>query len=238
VTAVASNGDLDAHATGSRRQPLAGATVLFDWNGTLVEDRPRAWAAARATLAVCAAGDEAPTDEALMAAWRLPVASFFVALGVQPHRAAAAERLWNVEMAMQTPVLRDGAIELLTQLRHLGATVGVVSAGQPSMVLRDVVATHVAGLLDVVVAGVGHKHDVLSALAGLGPLTFVGDSEGDVTAAIAAGAVPIAVAGGYRPVSSLEAAGAAVVLHHLDELLVHLGVGTVADGTEKDSSPH
>jgi phosphoglycolate phosphatase-like HAD superfamily hydrolase len=238
VTAVASNGDLDAQPIGASGQPLAGATVLFDWNGTLVDDRRRAWAAARATLAVCAADGVAPTDDALMEAWRLPVASFFAALGVAPHRAAAAERLWNVEMATQTPVLRDGAIELLTQLRHLGATVGVVSAGQPSMVLRDVVATHVVGLLDVVVAGVGHKRHVLSALARRGPLTFVGDSEGDVTAAIAAGAIPIAVAGGYRPVASLESAGAAAVLHRLEDLLVHLGVAAVADGTGKDSSPH
>jgi phosphoglycolate phosphatase-like HAD superfamily hydrolase len=238
VTALASNGDLDAQRAGSSGQPLAGATVLFDWNGTLVDDRRRAWAAARATLAVCAAGGAAPTDEALMDAWRLPVASFFVALGVAPQRAAAAERLWNVEMATQTPVLRDGAIELLTELRHLGATVGVVSAGQPSMVLRDVVATHVAGLLDVVVAGVGHKRHVLDALARRGRLTFVGDSEGDVTAAIAAGAMPIAVAGGYRPAAALESAGAAAVLHRLHDLLVHLGVDRVADGTRKDSSPH
>jgi hypothetical protein len=50
--------------------------------------------------------------------------------------------------------------------------------------------------------------------------------------------VPVAVAGDFRPVASLESAGAVVVLHRLDELLVHLGVGTVARGTRKDSSPH
>jgi phosphoglycolate phosphatase len=222
VTAVASNGDLDAPVARQDRQPLAGATVLFDWNGTLVDDRPRAWAAARATLAVCTADDVAPTDDTLMDAWRLPVASFFVALGVEPHRAAAAERLWNVEMATERPVLRAGAIELLTELRRRGARVGVVSAGRPSMVVRDVFATHVAGLLDVLIAGAGDKRDVLTALSTRGALTFVGDSEGDVTAALDAGAVPIGVAGGYRPAECLRAAGAHAVLHHLGELLDYL----------------
>jgi phosphoglycolate phosphatase-like HAD superfamily hydrolase len=226
VTAIASNGHLDADPVRPAR-PLAGTTVLFDWNGTLVDDRARAWAATRATLAVCAPERPVPTDEALVAAWRLPVDAFFVALGVDPPRAAAAERLWNVEMATETPTLRAGAAELLTELRRLGATVGVVSAGLPSMVVRDVVATHVAGVLDVLVAGVGDKREVLRAVAAQGPVTFVGDSEGDVSAARAAGAVPLGIAGGYRPGDALHAAGAAAVLEHLGDLLTELGVAGV-----------
>lgn len=226
MTAVASSGHLDADPARPAR-PLAGTTVLFDWNGTLVDDRARAWAATRATLAVCAPDRPAPTDDALVAAWRLPVVAFFVALGVDPERAAVAERLWNVEMATETPALRDGAAELLTELRRLGATVGVVSAGLPAMVVRDVVATHVAGLLDVLVAGVGEKRDVLRAVAARGPVTFVGDSEGDVAAARAAGAVPLGIIGGYRPGDALHAAGAVAVLAHLGDLLGELGIVNV-----------
>ena len=51
------------------------------------------------------------------------------------------------------------------------------------------------------------------------PLIYVGDSEYDMTEAIAAGAIPVGYAGGYRPAEALLAAGAIAVVNDLRALL-------------------
>ena len=73
-------------------------SVLFDWNGTIVDDRARAWECAAVTFERIV-GRSAPSPDAIAAAWQLPLTAFFVGLGVDVQQARTAERMWNVEMA-------------------------------------------------------------------------------------------------------------------------------------------
>jgi phosphoglycolate phosphatase len=190
--------------------------VLFDWNGTLVDDRDRAWESAEATLA--AYGRHGiPARHVIEAAWCLPVAAFLADLGVPSTSTAAAVRRWNHEMAGRPVAARPGAREVLDELRVGGIAVGVVSAAAPSLVLRDLALLGLERVLDHLHVGIDDKAAVLAAHPG--PVVYVGDSEADMEAAVRADAVPVAIAGGYRSVDVLRAAGARVVIDQLAEVL-------------------
>lgn len=111
----------------------------------------------------------------------------------------------------------DGIPELLAQLKAQGAKLGVLS-NKFDAAVRDVIAQHFPDTFDAV-RGEGpdtpRKPDPTGLIRmldefGVRPerTAYLGDSGSDMTTALAAGAFPIGVAWGYRPVAELEAAGA------------------------------
>jgi HAD superfamily hydrolase (TIGR01549 family) len=194
--------------------------VLFDWNGTLVDDASRAFDSANVALAAAALSPLRDV-EAMRTTFRLPLVDWFERLGVPEHARHAAVSDWNAEMARRTAPLREGAHDLLAALRSAGIATGVVSAASLDAVTEDCERLGVAALLTRIDANATTKSNAIrSAIRALGAerAVYVGDTEYDMTEAAAAGAIPIAVSGGYRPDDALRQAGALMVCAGLADL--------------------
>lgn len=155
---------------------LAGWAVLFDWNGTLVDDTERARLALNAVLR---RRGRAEMDARTFARrFELPLRALFTTLGVDDPTAAEAE--WNELMGAETPSVRDDSADALRTLRSLGAQVGVVSAAAEVTVRRDLHGTGIGDLLDIVVGGASDKAAVLTGLVSAGHAVYVGDTDYDI----------------------------------------------------------
>lgn len=192
--------------------------VAFDWNGTLVDDRDRAWQAADAVLGRL--GLPSPGHADFFARWRLPLGYLFEGLGVPRPELEGAVRNWNDEVGARDAALARGALETVEGLRSMGAGVGVVSAASADVVKREVARLSLTDLLDFVVGDAEPKRAALRSIRPDRParVLYVGDTEYDIAEARAASVRAIGYGGGYRPSSALAAAGADHVIERLDAL--------------------
>ncbi len=122
----------------------------------------------------------------------------------------------------------DGIIELIMSLKTKGFRIAVVSNKAQSM--ADIVVGKLyPQLFDVVI---GKREDtpakpdpalIFLALSELGysaeECLFVGDSGMDMSAAVRAGAVPVGVLWGFRPLSELARCGSKYIVKHPSEIL-------------------
>ncbi|GAB3677485.1 HAD hydrolase-like protein [Saccharopolyspora tripterygii] len=194
--------------------------VLFDWNGTVVDDIERAALAAAAVLR--SRRLPAPGVREFAARFTLPLEQLFRELGVNESQVASATNQWNEFMLASPAPLQHGAKGLLDFLVQHGSLVGVVSAASTELVLSDLARLQLAEHLELVCGGAGDKAIVLrqfTAHRRSRRVFYVGDTEHDVQAARRAGAIAVGFAGGYRPAPALSRAGADHVIHGLAELI-------------------
>lgn len=122
-----------------------------------------------------------------------------------------------------------GVEEALSQLKERDVKLGVLS-NKFDAAVKDVIALHFPGVFDVArgeCEEIPRKPDprgLLSVIEQMGvepsQVAYIGDSGSDMTVAIAAGADPIGVSWGYRPVEELLEAGAVRVVDNPSELAV------------------
>lgn len=207
-------GDYDALA-----RLLPSALIALDWNGTTVDDAIRTRACLNAALRPFGVG---PFDEAAFSAkFMLPMEAMMAGLGVAPEDVDAAVTAWNNEISDHPAPLAPGAETLLRELHRQGRPGGVISAAHIRAVEADAERLGIRQWLRFMVGDAQPKSAPLRELAALGegPVIYAGDTEYDITEAIAAGAVPVGYAGGYRPAEALLAAGAIAVIDDLALLL-------------------
>lgn len=230
-----------AGADGRGRRPDAGllpfaageiALLVCDWNGTLVDDAERSWAALVAALGAVAPGHPPPDLETFLARFAIPLADFLTRLEVPGPVIEATITVWNRELAERPAPLAPGVPALLAAARAAGVPVGVVSSAATAAVERDAVRLGIRAEFAFLHGGVGSKTALLRDLAAGagGPMLYLGDTEHDMEAAGAAGAIPVGYAGGYRPAAALRAAGARLVVADLGELAALLGDWTTEIG--------
>jgi phosphoglycolate phosphatase len=209
---------MDGNA-GALRRLLPEALVVLDWNGTTVDDAARTRAALNAALARF--GVPALDAGAYTARFRLPMAAMLADLGVPEAHLAAAIRAWNDEIATREAPLAAGAAELLRGLRERGRPGGVISAAATAVVEAEARRLGIFADLAFLIGDAEPKSAPLRDLVAnaTGPVLYVGDTEYDVAEALAAGAVPVGFAGGYRPAAALLAAGAIASVDNLADLL-------------------
>lgn len=121
-----------------------------------------------------------------------------------------------------------GMPETLDELKRRGAKLGVLS-NKFDAATRSVIAEHYPGVFDIVRGEspeTPRKPDPTGLLRMIDDLgvradrvAYVGDSGGDMTVAVRAGAVPVGVSWGYRSVDDLRAAGMRYLLESPDDLL-------------------
>lgn len=121
-----------------------------------------------------------------------------------------------------------GVPEVLTRLQQAGVALAVLSNKPHELTVRVVDAFWPQGTFAHVQGYVREEHRKPSpfhvceicAKLGVAPADtwVVGDTSADMQAARAAGAVPIGVSWGYRPVSELQASGAARIVDAPDAL--------------------
>ena len=197
---------------------LGGYQVLFDWNGTVVDDLARAHASTNDVLADVRLP---PLDLAkFRLRFTLPLETLFLDLGVPADQAPAAGRRWSEYMSARATTLRPGARELLEWLRASGARIGILSAAGDATVRADMRQLDVEAGWQDLITDCHNKAAALGALRSRSPdAVFVGDTAYDIRSARAAGFQAIGIAGGYGPTDQLVAAGADHIVDQLDELV-------------------
>lgn len=193
--------------------------VLFDWNGTVVLDAARA----RDSLNRVLADRDMPEldDAGFSEEFSLPMADMFARLGVPG--ADTAESEWNRHMMSEVAPGRQGS-DVIRGLKEAGTRLGVVSAAAHAAVVFDMEHLDLKDCWSSVDAPASDKVAILRERRGQEATAYyVGDTVYDITSAIAAGYVPIAVDHGYTARAALEAAGARYVISSFDELPDVLG---------------
>lgn len=195
--------------------PKSPEVVLLDWDHTLHDAAASFYAALRIVLE--RRGHH--IDPAMYrAAYDPDYATLYARLGLDEDEIPAANLEWRELAAVQEPRLLDGALEGLEGLREAGLTLGVVTAGERSVVERQAAAAGVPWLRVVVARGeaAAPRPDpapLLLALERLGDLpavaaTYAGDTPADVEMARAAGAWAVGIASFASSEEALMAAGA------------------------------
>lgn len=111
----------------------------------------------------------------------------------------------------------EGIPETLAQFKEQGIKLGVLS-NKFDAAVKEVIARHFPGVFDIArgeCAEIPRKPDPrglqhMMRQLGVQPsqVAYVGDSGTDMAVAVAAGAFPIGVTWGYRPIEELQTAGA------------------------------
>lgn len=199
--------------------------VLFDLDGVLLDSRDTVLATlagvATAALGYRVTVADLPTDAATT-----PRVDVLAALGVSAPD-ELCEIWWDVALATAPdPRVFPGILDGLMAIVDAGLAMGLVTL-QARLRLPWLLPSAVLSLLDVTVCREDAEpkpapDGILLALARLGiapfEAVFVGDSESDITAALAAGVTPIGAGWGYAGSPALVSAGAAVVLDDPDQV--------------------
>ncbi|WP_062017650.1 phosphoglycolate phosphatase [Aureimonas sp. AU4] len=214
--------------------PAWPRAVLFDLDGTLIDSLPDIHAALNETLASLGEPPFTPEAVARMVGGGVEVLirRAFEALDKEIDPASAgkiAERYLAIYSARSTELttLNAGASLTVRELQARGVRLGVVT-NKPEAETHAVLSHFgLDGLMDVVVggdAGPRKKPEpdlLILACTRLGmepgEALFVGDSENDVEAALAAAMPVVAVRGGYSRVP-VDAMGAGHVIDRLDQI--------------------
>jgi phosphoglycolate phosphatase len=201
--------------------------ILFDWDGTLVDSLGPLY---RANLAVFSAFGR-PYDEATYRAtyqpdWR----SMYRRLGVPEDRLDEANELWLAAYdGGSSSALFPGTAEALDRLARTGRRLGLVTAGERSIVGPQLERLGLVGRFAVEVFGDDHpvhKPDpapLRAALRALGladrpaAAAYVGDFTDDMRMARTAGMRAIGVASALADRTDLLAAGAHEVVSSVAE---------------------
>lgn len=203
---------------GRLRALLPDARIVFDWNGTLLDDAERTLVALNATLA--SRGMASLDDAAFRRTFRLPMQGFLGDLGLPGEEVEPALAHWQRGIEEREAPLSPGAADVLRAFWERGRPAGVISAGFTAGVVRDAQRLGIRDWIAFLRGSVASKAEALREISDPAmPLIYVGDTEYDVAQAIAAGALPIGYAGGYRPADALLGAGAVAVLSDLRSLL-------------------
>jgi HAD superfamily hydrolase (TIGR01509 family) len=192
--------------------------ILFDWDGTLVDSLGAFHRAnARVMDAFGLPFDEVVYRRHYVPDWRL----MYLRLGIPGDRLDEANELWHATFAAGTDVVAfDGTAKALQALRNDGADLGIVTAGDRSIVVPQLERTGLAELLPIRVFGddlAVHKPDpapLRRALQMLGladrpnAAAYVGDAPTDMRMAVAAGCRAVGVTSVLGDPDELRAAGA------------------------------
>ncbi len=195
--------------------------VLFDWNGTIMDDMERARRASSLVRRKWTSLGEL-TSEEFRQAWCLPISAHVGRLGVAAAETDAAVRAWSGYLGESEAPLSPCAATTLEALRHLGIGAAVVSSATEQSVRQDLRTHGLDHQFESVHCGIADKQAVTGQYvlrAGAGAVWYVGDTAFDMVQALGAGATAVGYTGGFDPAEKLREAGAHRLIDRLNELL-------------------
>jgi HAD superfamily hydrolase (TIGR01509 family) len=205
------------------------STVLFDWDGTLLDSARLGLVAFRATFHELGIPFR---DELYQTTYSPNWYAMYKALNVPRECWEEADRLWLQHYGDEPPGLVEGALQTLLALSARGYRMGVVSSGSESRVRREICSLGLAGHFGVVICNESTRNkkphpeglELAMAAIGCGPgeCCYVGDSPEDIAMGRSAGIYTIGVPGGYPGSARLASACPDLLLSSVQELLVHL----------------
>lgn len=204
------------------------STLLFDWDGTVVDSAQlglTAYEKAFAELGV-------PFDHVTYRSVYSPNwLSVYEGLGLPKEHWQRADELWTHHYGQLTAELIDGAAETLAQLREKGYRMGVVSSGNDRRVNREIDELGLSGFFEVVICHEQisnrkpHPEGLEIAMRLLGSaendVGYVGDTPEDIEMGKGAGVLTIGVRSDYPTSWKLETAQPDLLIESLTELTSH-----------------
>ena len=195
------------------------ATIIWDWNGTLLNDVDAAVAALNRMLAKH--GVPATTREFYRAHFGFPVRPFYREVGIDLDRVDWNEICidFHTFIAAEPQRLNSSAVEALESARAHGFRQCILSALREDILLRDTSRLGVAPFFDII-AGVDNLdgatklkrgQDLLAQLPAHSDLYFIGDTLHDAEVGAALGAHVVLVDCGHQTAERLRTSGHAVV---------------------------
>ena len=203
-------------------------TILFDWDGTLVDSASLGLTAFQKAFADL---DIAFPLDIYNAAYSPNWYSTYEALGLPRDKWQRADELWLHYYGEQTAQLIEGAGETLLELHHRGYRLGVVSSGSESRVCREVEYSDLARVFETIVCNEHMKSKkphpeglqlaLKQAHAKAAESAYVGDAPEDIEMGKRVGVLTVGVHSRSPCSSRLAAAQPDILLESLTELVAH-----------------
>lgn len=203
-------------------------TLLFDWDGTLVDSAQLGLIAFQKSFASMGLEFLQQTyDRTYSPSWY----SMYEAMGLPREKWEAADELWMQHYGEQIPGLVDGAGEVVEDLRRKGYRLGVVSSGSDCRVGREVEQLGLSAAFEVIVCNEHmtnkkpHPEGLQTAMKRTNSAPqqtcYVGDSPEDIEMGRSANVLTVGVRSTYPTSWKLLSAGPDIYLEAIAELTAH-----------------
>jgi len=203
----------------------AVSTILFDWDGTIVDSaRLGLNAYQKAFAEMELVFSEEIYEASYSPNWHLT----YEALGLPKEKWPQADLLWRFHYDNQTALMIEGAAESLVTLHEAGYRLGVVTSGNDDRVNREVEKFGLTDLFEVIVC---HEHVTcrkphpeglqvaLARLASRASETaYVGDAPEDIQMGKQANVMTVGVRSNYPSSARLQDAGPDIYLESITAL--------------------
>lgn len=203
-------------------------TLLFDWDGTIVDSAELGLAAFQKSFA--ALGFEF-TQEVYEATYSPNWYSVYEAMELPKDKWVTADELWMEHYGEQTATLVAGAAPTLRQLRQRGYRMGIVSSGSNGRLARELKDSGLPDLFEVVICNEQmrnkkpHPEGLQTALGMLNcshqHSCYVGDSPEDIEMGKRAQVLTVGVRSNYPTSWKLPGANPDIYLESFAELIEH-----------------
>ncbi|PYS24641.1 MAG: hypothetical protein DMF72_04185 [Acidobacteria bacterium] len=203
-------------------------TLLFDWDGTLVDSAHLGFAAYEKAFAEL---NFVFSKEAYEANYSPNWYAVYEALGLPKEKWEKADELWRRHYGTQTAELVEGAGDVLMELRRRGYRLGVVTSGNEDRVCQEIEEASLPEIFEVVICAEHitnkkpHPEGLEIALDRLGgtaeETAYVGDAPEDILMGKNANVLTIGVRSNYPCSERVIEAGPAIFIDSISDLVVH-----------------
>lgn len=195
--------------------------VIWDWNGTLLDDRAVCIASMNRMLT--RRGMMLISESRYKELFRFPVKDYYVDLGFdfgsESFESLSIEFIAHYRELQSAASLHSGAVELLTEFRSRGLRQIILSAMERSTLLQDVSDRGITSYFEAILGAGDHYANGKAAIArdylftsGMGAeeIIMLGDTEHDYEVSAILGCACILVSQGHHDAARLMATGTPV----------------------------
>jgi HAD superfamily hydrolase (TIGR01549 family) len=209
-------------------QTASISTLLFDWDGTIVDSAQLGLAAYEKSFAALGATfDREIYRRAYSPNWY----STYEALGLPKEKWHLADELWVRHYDEQNADLVEGARETIMGFQRKGYRLGIVSSGNDCRIAREITNLGLENVFEVMVCNEQmenkkpHPEGLQTAMRSLGcspqESCYVGDSPEDIEMGKRARMLTVGVRSEYPTSWKLESADPDILIKSLTELTLH-----------------
>ena len=203
-------------------------TLLFDWDGTLVDSAQLGLTAFEQSFADLGVAFD---HEIYRAVYSPNWYSVYEAMGLPQEQWQLADDLWVQHYGEQTAQPVAGAAQTIADLKQKGYRLGVVSSGSEGRVAREISELGFARFFETVICNEQmtnkkpHPEGLETAMRSLGCVSdatcYVGDSPEDIQMGKRANLFTVGVRSGYPTSWKLQSHSPDIFIESLAELLEH-----------------
>jgi HAD superfamily hydrolase (TIGR01509 family) len=204
------------------------STLLFDWDGTLVDSAELGLTAFEQSFADLGVTFD---REIYRTAYSPNWYSVYEAMGLPKEKWQRADDLWVQHYGEQKPLPLPGVQETISALKQKGYRLGVVSSGNECRVTREINDLGLESFFETVVCSEQmenkkpHPEGLETAMRSLGCSSeatgYVGDSPEDIEMGTRAGLLTVGVRSDYPTSWKLKSHQPDILIESLPELLDH-----------------